>query len=53
MEENCREARKYLVGLNIWWTLSILRDTLKGEVPSNLVLLSPGRPRKSANENNN
>jgi hypothetical protein len=30
IEENCREGRNDLVGLNIWWNLSILRDTLKG-----------------------
>jgi hypothetical protein len=30
IEENCREVRNDLVGLNIWWDLSILRDTLKG-----------------------
>jgi hypothetical protein len=53
IEENCREVRSDLVGLNIWWNLSILRDTLKGGGPSNLVLLSPGRFRKSSNENNN
>jgi len=30
IEENCREVRNDLVGLNIWWNLNILRDTLKG-----------------------
>ena len=40
IEENFREVKNDLIGLNIWWNLSILRDTLKGG-PSNLVLLSP------------
>ena len=30
IEENCREVRNDLVGLNIWWNLSILRDTYEG-----------------------
>ena len=30
IEENCREVRNDLVGLNIWWNLNILRDTVKG-----------------------
>ena len=40
-EEKNREVRNDLFGLNIWWNLNILRDTLKGSGQSNLVLLSP------------
>jgi hypothetical protein len=41
IEEKNREVRNDLVGLNIWWNLNILRDTLKGGGQSNLILLSP------------
>ena len=39
--EDSREVWIHLFGLNMWWNLNILRDTLKRGGQPNLVLLSP------------